>query len=68
MKAIAGLSEQQDRDLASAPVFCFVAEEQCAHPGLLDRARGDGPDGGGRAAGIERLTGRQDGFQKHGSK
>ena len=29
MKAIAGLSEQ-DRDLASAPVFCFVSEEQCS--------------------------------------
>src|SRR5205085_5165000 len=30
MKAIAGLSEQQDRDLACAPVFCFVSEEQCS--------------------------------------
>jgi hypothetical protein len=28
MKAIAGLSKQQDRDLASVPVFCFVGEER----------------------------------------
>jgi hypothetical protein len=57
MKAIAGLSEQQDRDLASAPVFCFVGEEQCSvtagcspmrqsEPRVLEFARGSGPAAG----------------------
>jgi hypothetical protein len=30
MKAIAGLSKHQHRDLASALVVCFVGEEQCS--------------------------------------
>ena len=30
MKAIAGLSKQQDRDLVSAPGVCFVGAEQCS--------------------------------------
>lgn len=30
MKAMTGLSKQQDRDRASASVFCFAGEEQCS--------------------------------------
>jgi hypothetical protein len=30
MKAIAGLSKEQDRDPTSTRVYCFVGKEQCS--------------------------------------